>query len=350
MKRLITVVFIALIASLAFAAVTVEVTATDPSDGVISDDECATVYWKIETDAGESGSWRVEIEGDCIPGEGDLIDNGSFSGNKTGNTEICADDLDDGDGDYTVCVIAIYGAGEEEYTYASTTIKLDNPPQKPEGFSVGSGEERLFLKWDEPKDKDIEKVYIGYDTESHPDATKIEDYAGTGAKKGNSPISTDYKDNEYILKGLENGTKYYIRIVFEDEEGTIGDLSNEKSQTPHEVSGLVDLTEEEGGCFVATTLFGEDHFATRTLRTFRDKFLVKFDTTCKLVKLYYKHGPKIARYVSAKPVLTVVIAASLMSFALVIAPVVGTTSSLPYIISLVMIGAIIFTIVSRRRR
>lgn len=344
MRRFFILVFVSLIASLVHAEVTVEITATDPPDGVISDDECATVYWKIETTEGESGTWHVEIKAeDCAPNTGEILDDGTFSGSQTtGDTEVCADDLDEGDGDYAVCVIAIYGAEEGDYTYASTTIKLDNPPQKPKGFSVGSGDERLFLKWDKPKDKDIEKVYIGYDTESHPDATRIEDYKKT--------ISVDYKDDEYILKGLENETKYYVRIVFKDEGGKFGELSDEKSATPHEVSGLADLTGEEGGCFIATTLFGEDHFVTETLRALRDKLLLKFNITRKLVKLYYKHGSQIANYVSDKPVLATVISASLMSFALVIAPFLGTVSPLPYIASIAIFGAIILTAVLWRRR
>jgi len=358
MKRLILAALITLVAGLAFADVTVEITSTDPSDGTISNGESAKINWKIDTTASESGTYQVEVGGDGTPGSGEIASSddatGDFSGSETtGSTTIVAkDDLTDGDGDYTIYVIAIFDVqGEQNSVFASTTIKLDNPPQKPEGFSVGSGEGRLFLNWNAPEDRDIKKVHIGYDTKSHTNAdVTIDDYKGTGAKNGNSPIEIEYKENTYILKGLKNGTKYYLRIVFEDEGDKVGEISNERSQMPQEVSGLADLTGEKGGCFIATTLFGEDHFVTKTLRALRDKFLIKFDITRALVKLYYRYGPALASYISSKPALKVVFKALFIPLAIVIAPMVGTASAWPYIISAAMIGSIAFALVVWRRR
>ena len=330
MKRLIVIGVVLLCAALAGAEVTVEITGVEPSDGVIASGEVATVYWKIEATEGESGTYRVEIGGDGTPESGELASSddatGSFSGNLSSSTDISADeDLTEGDGEYTIYVIAIYGEGKEDFAFASTTIKLDNPPQKPEGFSVGSGEKRLFLSWNTPEDKDLEYVYICYDTESHTgEDVTCEDYEGTGAKDGNSPIKVDYSEDSYILKGLENGTKYYVRIVFEDEGGKQGEPSDEKSGVPENVEGLAELTGEEGGCFVATVLFGEKHFVTNTYRSLRDKFLVKHGPTRELVKLYYRYGPDLAGFVSRHPALKPAFQVPLALGAAAIAPIVGT--------------------------
>ena len=326
MRRLVAFAVVLLFAGLAWADVTVEITSVDPSDGVISDGECATIYWRIETTEGESGSYRVEIGGDGSPESGDLVESGNFSGSQTnGETEICADDLDQGDGEYDIYVIAVYGEGDEDYEFASTTITLDNPPQKPKGFSVSSGEKRLFLSWNEPEDRDIDRLHICYDTESHTgEDVRCDDYKGTGAKAGDSPIGLGYPGNDYILKGLENGTKYYVRIMFEDEGGKTGELSDEQSGTPTDVFGLAELTGEEGGCFVATALFGEDHFFTRTFRALRDRFLVRSELGRGFVRLYYRYGPELADYISGRPVARALAYASLALVGIVIAPAVGT--------------------------
>jgi len=356
MRWLIAVCAVLLFSVCAWAEVTVEITAVDPSDGVISDGECATISWKIETTEGESGSWRVEIEGDGSPGSGDLVESGNFSGNQTsGQTDICADDLDDGDGEYAIYVIADYGEGDEDYDFASTTITLDNPPQKPKGFDLSSGDKRLFLKWNQPDDKDLDRLHICYDTESHAgEDVGCGDYAGTGAKPGESPVEVGYPDgDEFILKGLDNGTKYYVRIVFEDEGDKTGELSDEKSGTPTEVYGLAELTGEEGGCFVATALFGEDHVYTQTFRALRDKFLVRHELGRGFVRLYYRYGPKLADCVAKRPALKAAIGVSLALFATAIAPAVGAAPVGGYMIYAVAIFGLtvgVFIVIRRRRR
>jgi hypothetical protein len=57
----------------------------------------------------------------------------------------------------------------------------------------------------------------------------------------------------------------------------------------------------EGPCFVATVAFGEGAPQLRVLRRFRDERLLPFAPGRRLVRWYYRHGPRLARAVQASP-------------------------------------------------
>jgi len=290
----------------ALAEIIVSIEEVTPSDGNLSDGDVAVINWEIEATDGESGEYRVEVEGDGSPDSGDLVEDssgqGDFSGDISGSTTVSADDdLDEGDGDYVIYVIAVDDADSENYDFASTTLSLDNPPDAPEGLSVDIGDQKLFLSWDSHPDNDIKKYYIYYDTDSGLEAG---DYDGSGADDGSSPIEIGDQD-DYTMKGLENGVTYYIRIGVKDDTGNVSPLSAEKNGTPQTVSGLAELTGEEGGCFVATAAYGSyDAPEVRVLRRFRDEILLSSAAGRAFVRLYYTHGPRAAAFVSGHPLLT----------------------------------------------
>lgn len=68
-------------------------------------------------------------------------------------------------------------------------------------------------------------------------------------------------------------------------------------------------------CFVATVVFGnEDHYVVQYLRCYRDNILADYMLGRRFIAWYYNNGPKIAKYVTNKHVLKVVIKMCLKTF------------------------------------
>ena len=63
-----------------------------------------------------------------------------------------------------------------------------------------------------------------------------------------------------------------------------------------------------GGCFIATAVYGDyDHPQVRVLRRFRDRVLVKSAAGRRLVRWYYRAGPKMAELLIDKELLKVML-------------------------------------------
>ncbi|MDT8367479.1 MAG: CFI-box-CTERM domain-containing protein, partial [bacterium] len=56
-----------------------------------------------------------------------------------------------------------------------------------------------------------------------------------------------------------------------------------------------------GPCFVATALWGDQHWKTNRLRAFRDGYLERSDVGSRLVRLYYRASPGPAQWVARRP-------------------------------------------------
>ncbi|MDP8222960.1 MAG: fibronectin type III domain-containing protein [Candidatus Lernaella stagnicola] len=293
------VVFVVLMAAgLAQAELTVDIISTQPTDGSIGEGETAKVFWRIESDG--SGTFSLEIGGDGTEGSGDSVaasdGTGSFTGTLTSSTTISADnDFGEGDGSYTIYVIATSGT---ETAYASTAISLDTPPDRVSGLSVGRGDGKLFLSWDPVDASDLSYYLVYYGTSSGVDAF---DYDGIDASEGVSPIDVDNVD-EFQLSGLENEKTYYVRVSAVDESGTEGELSEEGGGTPTETVGFSELSGDEGGCFIATAAWGDyDHPLVVELRLFRDHVLAHSSVGRALVQAYYRASPPLARRLASHP-------------------------------------------------
>jgi len=342
----------ALAAVLIFAGVvhaetTVTILAVSPSDGVIAEGETARISWRIESDT--SGSYSVEVGGDGTEGSGDQVaasdGSGSFSGTTSGTSTVSADnDLEDGDGDYTIYVIA---TATDETDYATTTISLDSPPDVVTGLLVRRGDNKLFVSWDTGDDPDIDYFLIYYATDSGNDRY---DYDGTEANEGPSPVESDWDSgDEAVLSGLTNEVTYYVRVSAVDESGAEGPLSAEASGTPTDTVGFSELQDDEGECFIATAAYGNyDHDMVRNLRALRDQVLQQTTVGRVLVRAYYTVSPPLAAWVSDRPlarkaVRTALLPLSLAAEAEVRAP--GAVS-LPLILAFVLT----FVLVRRSRR
>jgi hypothetical protein len=284
----------------AMAEITVSITATSPADGAIGEGDSAVIAWTITTD-GENGDWQFEIGGDGTWGSGSTASSsdasGTFSGSTQGSSTIKSTDLTDGDGDYTVYLIAVDSSDSEVYDFTSTTISLDNPPDMVNGVSAGNGNGKIFVSWEALDVDDINYYQVYYARSS---GSVEADYDGADASEGVSPI--DAGDGTSVtLNGLSNEVTYYVRVSAVDDSGIEGALSLEASATPLKSSGLTDQNGEEGGCFIATAAYGNyDAPAVRIFRNFRDQVMAKSPTGRNLIQFYYRHSPPVANWMSGR--------------------------------------------------
>ncbi|HPQ70754.1 MAG TPA: fibronectin type III domain-containing protein [bacterium] len=300
-------------AGVAHAEISVEILAVSPTDGTIAEGETAKIGWRIEADG--SGTYSVEVGGDGTEGSGDQIaasdGSGSFGGTTTGTSTISADnDLEDGDGDYTIYVIATSGT---ETDYATTTITLDSPPDQVTGVLARRGDQKIFVTWDEHEDPDIDYYLVYYATHSGVDAS---DYDGVQASEGASPVDADLV-TELSLSGLTNETTYFVRVSAVDESGSESPLSAESSATPTDTVGYAEMQGDEGNCFIATAAYGSyDHRMVRNLRELRDRVLLQSAPGRLFVRAYYAASPPLAAWIAKHPVARASVRAALQPVAI----------------------------------
>ncbi len=285
----------------ASADITVSITAVLPLDGIIAEGESATIYWKIEPGTA-SGDYDVVIGGDGTSDSGDPITSsdgsGTFNGTTSGSSTVSAANDLDGDGEYVVYVIAVDSDDTENYGSASTTVRLDSPPEMVNGLAAQGGDGRIFLSWDEHNDDDIINYLVYYDTDS---GSTTSDFLGVDSDLGTSPVNVG-DTTEVILSGMENGAKYYMRVTVTDETGTESPLSAEVSATPVETLGLADAKDDTEGCFIATAAYGSyEHRYVKVLRDFRDQVLLTTKPGRSIVDTYYKYSPSIAAQIAESP-------------------------------------------------
>lgn len=60
-------------------------------------------------------------------------------------------------------------------------------------------------------------------------------------------------------------------------------------------------SERKPWCFIATELWGEDAAETGALRALRDAILRRYAAGRALTRLYYRHSPAVAAYLSRHP-------------------------------------------------
>ena len=309
---MLTILFL-VAASAGYAEISVSITSVVPADQTITDGESVSIFWKIEADS-ESGDWRFEIGGDGTwdSGEkaGDSDASGTFSGTMQGQSTIHSSDLDEDDGDYSVYFIAY--ESDESNDSTSVTITLDNPPDMVTDVTAGNGNNKLFVGWTQLDTTDIDHYLVYYSLSSGNDAI---DYQGTDAAEGASPVDAG-NTAELTLSALQNDTKYFIRVSAVDEGGTEGPLSAEVGSTPRENFGVSELTNEEGGCFIATAAFGNySHPSVVSLREFRDRILLKNNLGKRLIQSYYKWSPPLADWIRVHPGVRATVATALIPLA-----------------------------------
>lgn len=115
---------------------------------------------------------------------------------------------------------------------------------------------------------------LPYDILSNPGGAQIQ-----------GPFDTSPTE-EYTFADLKNDRTYYAAPVYVTSGNAVDSIPADRIQTivPSAVVGA--LTENK--CIVSTTLYGEHHWITQTLRAFRNLTLVKFPMGQQAVKTYYK--------------------------------------------------------------
>lgn len=118
--------------------------------------------------------------------------------------------------------------------------------------------------------------------------------------------------NTHTLSGLEQQTTYYVAIQALDDGGNGSTLSEVKSVQTKELTDFYEYYRNAGGkdkgygggvyCFIATAAYGHyDHRFVRTLRVFRDQFLLSHRPGKAFVAWYYHNSPRWALWLQQSP-------------------------------------------------
>jgi hypothetical protein len=292
-------------AGAAQAQPTVTITGTNPSNGVIDRDGTAVISWIITS--GTSGTYDVEVGGSGTEGTGKRVvatnGSGTFNGTRSGQTTISAEaDLGNVQGTYTIYVIAVAG---QQTANASTSLQLEIPPDQVEGVSAGRGDSTIYLGWTASLDTQLSYYNIYY-AQHH--GTLASDYDGTDCTEGVSPINAGNPVSSstgivsFEMDGLANGVTYYIRVSAVDASAEEGPLSAEVYAIPTVSVGYSELSNDPGGCFIATAAFGNyNHPLVKNLRAFRDGVLARSPLGRAFVRGYYAASPPLARLLARHP-------------------------------------------------
>jgi len=113
----------------------------------------------------------------------------------------------------------------------------------------------------------------------------------------NGSFLTETSSNSYTDQNSLSGDIYYVTAL--DANGNESFLSDPVISTyqppPSESSG-------GGGCFIATAVYGRDsHPHVKTLREFRDRYLMTNIPGRAFVRLYYTYSPGIAVFIKKHP-------------------------------------------------
>ncbi len=183
----------------------------------------------------------------------------------------------------------------------------------------------------------------------------------------------------YRLTGLQNGTGYRIAVqaysqaryrfavtVYDTTDarnesviaagssaeagvGPVrdGPLSSEVVAIPEALQPYPDLPDE--GCFVATAAYGS-YLAPelRTLREFRDRYLLRTAPGRVFVGWYYRHGPEAARWLESHPGLKPLVRAALLP--LVVLAGLLLQGHGPVLAALPVAGLLLMVVASGRRK
>ncbi|MDA8098968.1 MAG: right-handed parallel beta-helix repeat-containing protein [Nitrospiraceae bacterium] len=124
-------------------------------------------------------------------------------------------------------------------------------------------------------------------------------------------------------------------------------LSNIKTEYPDAAAGYPILADTRGKCFIATAAYGQDAPAVRTLRVFRDRYLVTSGWGRRFVAWYYRNSPAWAAYLNDNPVLKPLVRVALAPLVILAAILTESTSAAAAGTALIA-GATVF--LSRKKR
>jgi len=186
----------------------------------------------------------------------------------------------------------------------SETITFDvdlERPDAPEIDEPDEGDSNITVKWqgiEDSSDSTIE-YYVYWDDSSFSNATRT-----------NASVAGPMSGTSYQIEDLTNDVTYYYAVSALDENDNESQISVVSAAMPINVSDFWEKYREAGGtddggfCFLATAAWGS-YMApeVRTLRTFRDGFLMTNPAGRAFVKFYYRVSPPLASAISKSPVL-----------------------------------------------
>ena len=172
------------------------------------------------------------------------------------------------------------------YTYTGITTFAATP------VAVGDVSWTV-LTWKNPAVSTFLNAMIRYRTDgTYPTSTTD----GTLlVEKSGSPSASGY----YSHTGVSPNTTYYYSIFAYDSVSGYADINDEskKSAKPIGLGGKVGGG--GGGCFIATACYGDKNAqAVKTLREFRDRFLLKNNYGRESVRIYYYISPYLASIIA----------------------------------------------------
>jgi len=124
-------------------------------------------------------------------------------------------------------------------------LEKNIPPDAPD-FRLGFGDSTIYVYVEALDVDDIEYYQIFYSS----DINDLSDPSSSPSEKVYNV--TRGEEFKHLIKGVQNGTTYYVRVRAVDSDDNEGVLSPIKSVTPQETESLVERTGESGGCAVAS--------------------------------------------------------------------------------------------------
>jgi len=295
--------FLALLPNTAWATLTVSILEVSPTTAIITSEQQINIIWKATSSDSSfsSGDYRVELGGNGTFGSGTLLQTGTATVDIQVSTTLTANQISDVNDTYTIFIIVVNSTDATDTNFTAQTVTLYNPPQAPTNLTVEAGDTRLMLSWTPSPDSNVDHYNIYYGTISRTDSAFSNYYNGGGTK--DSPINAG-NVSSYVLSGLENGITYYVTVETVDTQGAKSDYSDEGGGTPVQTYGLGDISNEKGGCFIATAAFGGDNDPrVQSLRSFRDRVLLSNRLGRFWVYTYYQISPAAARILARSSVL-----------------------------------------------
>lgn len=185
------------------------------------------------------------------------------------------------------------------YNYEVLTFEVDLlRPAAPELKEVTEGDQNIKVNWTDADNEDEENIsYRVYWAEEPFTDTSIDLASDSDLMTGRS----------YQITDLENDVEYWYAVTALDYWENESLLSAVSSAMPVEVLDFFETyraspsagSEDGGFCFIATAAYGS-YMApdVRTLRDFRDRFLLTNAPGRLVVSAYYAVSPPLASFIS----------------------------------------------------
>lgn len=162
-------------------------------------------------------------------------------------------------------------------------------------------------------------IYSGFTTATCDEV--LTDLFGNFKSYTKEIVNNDYfkdimKYAKIALENYENLTSQQKEFLLSNEfyNGKINVFRNVVSEFPKEVERINNQEDKKGGCFIATAVYNSyEAPEVLVLRKFRDDILLRSTIGQIFVKLYYTFSPPIAKFLSNKSNVKVILRKNILS-------------------------------------